>query len=419
MRRSFASSVLALTLAACETAIPAPPAPAPTGPERWVQDADYALSYLSARHPNLFHAEPRARFEAELAPLRAQGSALERRDVFFGLMRMVALAHDSHTRLASLSEIEDLRLPILLQPWSDGLWIGAVGEQARQYCAQRVVRLAGRTPEELYAAFRPLVPHENETVLAFGAAALATLPRALLQAGLIGRLGSVPLELEDLEGMRRTVALEPRPATEIGGWIFFGPRGWRAPLSRRATTEPWWWCPLPEDGSLYLQYNQCLQRPEGSFERTAEEILARIDRGCVPRLVIDLRLNGGGDSRVLRPLLHGLKQRAFRDERVIVAIGPQTYSSAMINAHQLRRELGAVLVGEPTSQKPDSYGEVRGTVLPNTGWALDCSTKSFRPFGDDRPSLAPDVQLAQGFADLLAGRDPVLEWVLGHPAPGR
>jgi hypothetical protein len=374
-----------IILAACRAHLPAPPQPAASEGERLLQDAEYALEVLGARHPELFHAEARERFEAELEPLRAAPAALERDDVFFALMRLVAHARDAHTRLASWSEIEDLRLPIALEPWTDGLWIAAVGEAAQELFGQRVVTLAGRTPQELAAALRPLVPHENDLLLVFGVAALATLPRALQHVGLIEELAPVSLELEDRAGRRSTVELAPVPAAELGSWLFLAPPGWEAPLSRRSPYEPWWWCPL--DGStLYLQYNQCVVR-DPPFGATAAELLARIDQGGVERLLIDLRWNGGGDSRVLRPLLTGLGRRDFRGERVLVAIGAHTFSSGMLNAYQLQRDLGALLVGEPTSQKPDGFGEVRSVVLPNTGWLLDCSTKRFRPFGDDRPHL--------------------------------
>ncbi len=410
---------LGLVAAACAAALPEAPERAATEPERWVQDAQHALAVLRVRHPDLFHAETSARFRAELEPLQRAMTPLEREDVYFALMKMVALAHDSHTRLASWDEIGDPRVPVLFEAWSDGLWIAAVGERAQELFGQRVVAFAGHAVEEVREALRPLVPHENELVLAHGAAALASLPRALRHVGLIEDLASVRLELEDRAGERRTVDVASAPAAEIGSWLFIPPPEWEAPLTGRAPYEPWWWCPLAGGATLYLQYNQCIRRDEHPFEETAAELFARIDRGGVERLWIDLRRNGGGDSEVLRPLMKGLERRDFRGGRVIVSIGPRTFSSAMLNAFDLQHELGAQLVGEPTSQKPDSFGEVRTVVLPNTGWKLDCSTKRFRLFGDDRPSLAPDVAIEHRFADLLGGRDPILDWMLGRPDPAR
>lgn len=83
----------------------------------------------------------------------------------------------------------------------------------------------------------------------------------------------------------------------------------------------------------------------------------------------------------------------------------------MIDAHQLREELGAVLVGEPTAQKPDDSGEVRGIVLANTGRGLHTSTMRSRILDDDRPGLEPDVRVDLRCADRLAGCDPREDWL--------
>ena len=150
----------------------------------------------------------------------------------------------------------------------------------------------------------------------------------------------------------------------------------------------------------------------------AAEILERLDRGDLERLVVDLRHNGGGDSEVLRPLLAGLGRRPeWRGPRVVALIGNATYSSAMMNALVLRRDLGAVLVGEPTGQRPNSFGEVRSFRLPFSGLRVGCSTRRFRLVEGDPPSLEPDVEVPTTFDDLYHGRDPVLERVLAGPLP--
>jgi hypothetical protein len=98
----------------------------------------------------------------------------------------------------------------------------------------------------------------------------------------------------------------------------------------------------------------------------------------------------------------------------VCLIGNGTYSSAEINALQLRRDLGALLVGEPTGQKPNSFGEVRAFRLPFSGLEVGCSTRWFHQLDDDPPSLEPDVLVPSTFDDLYRGRDPVLDWVLAN-----
>lgn len=400
-------AVLALSCA-CAAPEPQPPPPADSELARCVQDVEYAFAVLEHRHPDLFAESPRERFESALDDARTRS---ERRDVFFDLMRLVALAGDSHTRLGSWAEIADVELPVHFESWSDGVWIGTVQPDCAALFGRRLVSIDGHPVAELIEHLAPFVPHENDIVRRQGAAVLLSLPRALVHRGLIGDIERVTLELADAEGLVSTFTLAARPRAELEPWIFFAPADYRAPLYRTRPYDDWWWCALDDGATLYLQYNRCVERPEAPFDLTAQQCLAELDRGQVERFVIDLRLNGGGNSRVMRPLLVGLTmRRTLWNTRVFVLIGAGTYSSGLINAFQLAR-LGAELVGEPTSQKPDSFGEIRSIRLPNTQWPLDCSTKWFELVCDDRPSLEPDHPVANGFLDVLNGRDPALDWV--------
>ncbi|HEU4387648.1 MAG TPA: peptidase S41, partial [Blastocatellia bacterium] len=120
---------------------------------------------------------------------------------------------------------------------------------------------------------------------------------------------------------------------------------------------------------------------------------------------------------VIWPLFSGLKKREALSAHLFVLIGPATFSSAQDNALDLRRDLKATLVGEATGERPNGYGEVRTIELPNSGLIVQYCTKYFRTVKDsDPPALEPDVRVFSNLADVLAGRDPVLEAAL-KPAP--
>ena len=72
------------------------------------------------------------------------------------------------------------------------------------------------------------------------------------------------------------------------------------------------------------------------------------------------------------------------------------------------------MIGEPTSGKPNHYGEVREFALPKTGLAVSCSTDFFQYLDEDPDSLTPDSTVEKAFADYAASRDPVLEKIKRH-----
>ena len=75
----------------------------------------------------------------------------------------------------------------------------------------------------------------------------------------------------------------------------------------------------------------------------------------------------------------------------------------MWTAIHLRKRLGATLIGEPTSGKPNSPGEVQTVKLPVSGLELQYSTKNWLRDPDaDPPSLMPDLPVAGKAADYFA-----------------
>jgi C-terminal processing protease CtpA/Prc len=145
--------------------------------------------------------------------------------------------------------------------------------------------------------------------------------------------------------------------------------------------------------------------------------LADIDAHAVDRVVLDIRTNSGGNSSVIAPLTAGLKARPTLRSRIFVLIGPETFSSGQLAAWEFRRQLGATLVGEPSGEALNSYGEVKVFTLPHSQLRVQYSTKYFRLGKDDL--LDPQIRVAATLEDVLAGRDPVLDAALAASLPSR
>lgn len=407
-----------LLLTACATGLPSVPAPSPDEGGRRQQELDWLVAALERRHPDMHSVTPPARFEAELDELRPRLPHMSPEEAFVGLLGIVALVGDSHTRLQDWSPVEQRRLPLVFQSWPEGWWVVGVQPDRLDLFASRLLAVDGTPVEVCAERLAPLVPHENGIVLRHAVSRLLALPQVLAVLGLVEDPGRVTLRLRGPDGVERDVELDAVPAAELRGWTAVAPPDSSVPLYRSRMGQPWWWTELPESGALYLQYNRCAQTPDAPFVVVAAEVLERLDRGDLTRLVVDLRHNGGGDSRVLQPLIDGLRRRPqWRGERIAVLIGNSTYSSAMMNALVLQRDLGAVLYGEPSAQKPNSFGEIRTFELPFSHLAVSCSTKRFRLVEGDPPTFDPDVLVRTSFDDFHQGRDPVLERALAPSAP--
>ena len=151
-----------------------------------------------------------------------------------------------------------------------------------------------------------------------------------------------------------------------------------------------------EDGVVILRLTTFNEQTFPELEKQLkEQVDAAGGMDKVTGFVIDLRNNTGGNSAVLSERIPRILGHPPIAGRVLVLIGPATYSSEMMNAQQLR-DAGATLVGEPTGGKPNSWGELRSFRLPRSGLQVFYSTKYFRMLADDPPAV---VLIARQFRD--------------------
>src|SRR5687767_15070890 len=103
--------------------------------------------------------------------------------------------------------------------------------------------------------------------------------------------------------------------------------------------------------------------------------------------------------------------------RLFVVVGRATFSAAMVNAIDFRKQTNAILVGEPIGERPNSYSENDEMTLPNSRLVVSYSTRYYQFVDEDVPAVLPDERIDPSWADFRAGRDAVMDWILSRPAP--
>jgi hypothetical protein len=131
----------------------APPAPAATREERWIQDIDYLAAELPRLHPNLFFKTPRSEFDSVVASVRASATTARDHEIVAGLMRIAAVPGDGHT---SVHRWRSFRyLEIALTRLADGLYVTAATAPLTSSLGLRVVAIGDVPVAELEAGRRP------------------------------------------------------------------------------------------------------------------------------------------------------------------------------------------------------------------------------------------------------------------------
>lgn len=220
--------------------------------------------------------------------------------------------------------------------------------------------------------------------------------------------------------------------------------------------------------TAYMAINSLSAKPE-TFEVFLDSCFNQLQQKPAQKLVIDLRRNAGGNSRLGKMLLGYITNQPFRmtggvrwkisqeyknkiiqeaggkapedwgyylnaangtmltdtsiaikapesnplqyKGRVYVLIGPHTFSSANMLANTIQDYHLATLVGEPSGEPANDYGEIITLKLPNTGFRFTTSSKQFiRANGNtkDNNPVLPQLRIAD---NPVTPQDEVLEFV--------
>lgn len=437
MRRSMIVGVLVVLavvgprcLAQAPTA-PTAPAPAATGPggatgstgstgagtpaaqtreARWREDLAYLAAELPKRHKNAFFKCGKEDFLAAAAKLNEEIPALTDTQIVVGMMKLVAMLGDAHTTISPAAMQPPARyFPLSLYWFKDGIYIVGARESQKDLIGNKLVRFGETPAEEACTRVGSAFAFENDATFRNLSLRYLVTGEIAAACGLIPSAEQASIVVSDAEGRERTVELTPMVQGER--MVLNETDNAKLPVWRQKRATANWYEYSPGSKELFFYYGRCADEEKQKVIPLVNEMLEFIDANPVDRVIVDLRTNGGGNSALLYGFIQGLKSRpAFNQPgRVIVLIGRFTFSSAQLNAWNLKNAVGAVLIGEPTGQKPNAYGEVKKLQLPNSKLVVNYSTKFFRTEEGDRPSMEPDIRVDLSSAEFFANKDPVLD----------
>jgi hypothetical protein len=370
-------------------------------------------------HPDPFREVPRQRFMAEVDALAKRAPDLSRNELLVGVLRIIALLgpRNGHTGLfpGDSTHANSLTFyPLRLYRFSDGLYV--VDAIDRSLVANRLVAIEGTSADRVLELVRPLTPGDNDSNL------LGLTPHFLLTAEVLDGLGvtdgddSATFTFDRPDGQRVDARLAAVPAARytsrfadpmFGHYPSVLPSA-AQPLYLSGAARPLWARTLANGRAVYVGYNS-VRWPTDAVLRKIER-LVRTPR--VRRVIVDVRLNGGGDNTTYGQLTTLFRSPAVnRRGRLYLLVGRATFSAAANFAAEVDRDTRAIIVGEPTGGGVETYGDTFPVSLPTLGWTVRIAARYHeRKNGanDTRLAIAPDVTFTPGSAEYFARRDPVL-----------
>jgi hypothetical protein len=421
------SLVMAVLLAcSCSTAVGQIVHDSPTASNamRWREDLAFYREQMPKKHGNLFHAMTREQFNASIDTLENRLPELTTNQIKMEIMRLVAQVNDGHTRLRQ-ETMGNHMLPVRLHYFSDGLFVDAGEKRFASIVGGKVLRIGTMSADAAYAAVRPLisVDNDNEYRRRLLAPGVLVTPEILQAIGATGSDDRVNLVVKK-GGKEISVEL---PAGPFRPWNNHGwpidPDDWvnaRAsarnplPLWLQHTNKNYWHTYLAGENTLYVQYNEVHDEPGGeSISGYFPRIFKEAEQRNILRIVLDIRLNGGGNNQLNRPIWHAIIKSGPLNQKgkLWVLIGPKTFSAAMSFVDDLELNTNALFAGEPTGESPNQWGDPIDLELPNSGIVIQASTLwwQLQDPRDHREYRSPDLLVPLAFSDYVNNVDPVME----------
>lgn len=385
-----------------------------------------------------FSSEARKRARAMVTDALSVQRVMAPIDYLTFLSRLVALADNGHDFLDTGDGWwPSTRLPVRLEWLFDGLVITRGEEAYRPWMGWPIVAVEGRPLPDLLASLREFfggpdsfVPWNAQWALEWGGMlhnfGLASRPdRIALTVALPDRTETVevPFVAADLCPPPGTRAMQLGQATpeEVA-------RGWTA---GRSGADPLWLAQptrwfrhqrIFHARAAYVQFRTHFSpesEPLEAFLSAVEEDL----RSPPAHLVLDLRLDSGGNSDLTIDLVHHLVDRV--PGFLFVVVGPRTFSAGIVTAALLKARGGerVKVVGEGVGDRLRWWSEGRFLNLPHSGyrlhlcdglWDLEKGCQGEEGCYGDRfairvSSLDPDLLAPLTTEAWRAGRDPSLE----------
>lgn len=390
----------------------------------WIEDIDYLHENLPKKHKNMYHSIKKEDFDKEIMSLKDEVPSLKDYEIKTRLAQIVASVGDAHTALNLGSN--NVSYPIILYWFDKDLRIVSTDKDNKDILGKKLVKINNIPIDEIVKKIDTMISHENNQWVKVRDASYINNPDVLKSLGITSK-DVIQLSLEDDSNKITQVDLSPGTlnadnAVRIIDEMQTKPI--RLQFNHNNFGETlYWYKYIPEDKTLYFQYNQCIDynvaksygfknyEDYPKFDEFSEGLLKAIANNNIDKLIVDLRNNTGGNSSLMTSLVSKMSQiDKLKDKgKIFVIVGRETFSSGVFAAMDFTIQTNAIFYGEPTGGNVNGYGNVGSLTLPNSKLQISYSMDFFELSDKFKDSFIPDKIVEDRFDHYKKGIDDVYE----------
>ncbi|MEM9361342.1 MAG: hypothetical protein AAGA43_01855 [Bacteroidota bacterium] len=390
--------------------------------EQWQDDLDYLQEQIHSEYPFLFKKITQKEWDKQVENLRAEIPTLSEHEIKVGLGRMVSAFGYGHTQVPFSTLAKDAVLPVNLYHFKDGIYIEGVHKEYSETLGAKVIAINGLPIEEALTKIRPVVPAENDQYFKGYGLRFVTVPTVLHAQGITATLQhEISLSLEK-NGKRFSRSFSAIPLAEMSrDYLYTIPNeNWlsirevdKTPMYLKHLNDKYFYFELLEGTkTLYVRQSSVFDHPEETLKDFYTRLFNFIDTQGVEKLIYDVRLNGGGNNYNNIHFIKGIMARPKlnKEGNFFYIIGRNTFSACQNLTNDVETYTEAILVGEPTSENKNFYGDTKLVQLPNSGVKsyLSFAWWQDKPQWENADATTPNFYAESTFEEYRTNQDPVL-----------
>ncbi len=423
----------------------------------WIEDINFLQENLPKVHADLFANVTEEEFNKRIEQLKEDIPRLDEVEIQLRLKEIFTLVGDAHLMVldfeSNLQKVFSLKTlyniyfepglkeiyPIKTKWFGDSLYTIEIDSEYKNAIGSKLIKINGYTIEKVMEKINTLISHNNEWRLK------ALNPMYLIHPSVLKYFDFVDdkaiFTFESENGKQFDMEIKVKKTDKVR-FVSVLDEVENKPLYMN-TDDLYSYKYLPEEKILYFDFNvysdnlrhlflkrvqkglsngkkyiaadeQIEELP--NFPNFLSEMFEQFDQHEVDKFVIDMRDNNGGSYELGSQLLRKTKliQDINKKGKLFLIVDKGSFSAPVHDAVRYKNDTEAIIIGEPTGERPFKSGGARFMELPNSKLTIFFSMTTFVPLDENIDAFIPDIIVNQTFEDYRKGIDTVLETIKNY-----
>ncbi|MDR2126623.1 MAG: hypothetical protein LBP63_07325 [Prevotellaceae bacterium] len=366
------------------------------------EDLEYIKQTLPQKHINLFEKISKTQFESKIDSVKYKAKSLNTETFINELFKLMVAVGDEHTRVELSQQIV---VPVRFQMFQEGIFVAEISPVYSGALLSKVIEINEQPINDVINKFKEIILSQNQSYFDFLLLHYLNNASILRGLGILNSENEITYTLQNSDSNIVKIKFDIASNNINHSMI-------KANQHLQTSKNNYWYEYDSVRNEIYFSYSSCQNNEHYPFAKFNADLFGIIKKNKPEKIILDLRNNGGGNSTVLKPFLKEIKRSYLnKKNRFYVLIGKTTFSSAMLNAVDLKRNFKTVLIGEQTAGSINHYGEIRNFELPNTKVKIVYSTKYFETWKGKNGALQPDVKINYSIENFKINKDEAIDYI--------